>query len=92
MSETSLLLTTVRELPWWPAASANLAELWDRDRVAARETAEAYPTVFAGDRAAMVVDVVASRQRRYMTRVASLVMSFSRVAHDLVGGVGRFAT
>jgi len=54
----------------------NLRVAWDANGALATEKAAAYSQRFAGDRASMVVDVVASRQRRYTTRVASLVAEF----------------
>jgi hypothetical protein len=49
---------------------------WNEQGALARDNASRYGTRFAGDRAAMVVDVVASRQRRYSTRVTRLVAEF----------------
>lgn len=78
MAEPSTLLASARQLPWWPAARDNLAALWASNGASARrETlARAYRSVYAGNRAAMVVDVVVSRQRHYTTRVVALVRSF----------------
>ncbi len=45
--------------------------------VSAREAALSYATVYAGRRAPMVFDVVASRQRNYEKRVRPLVERFS---------------
>jgi hypothetical protein len=59
----------LRSRPTWPAAVRRLKLLWDRAGDNAKSRAEEYGEVYAGRRGAMVVDVVASRQRRYNERV-----------------------
>ncbi|WP_172651306.1 hypothetical protein [Rhodococcus opacus] len=57
----------------WSDAITALRDLAERGGTKARQDAESYAAVYAGCRGAMVVDVVASRQRRYDTRVQNIV-------------------
>ncbi|WP_134124148.1 hypothetical protein [Kribbella kalugense] len=52
---------------------SNLRAVLDQHGVEAEERAKDYANVYAGRRAAMVFDVVASRQRRYLQRVLPMV-------------------
>jgi hypothetical protein len=53
-----------------------LGTLWATGGATAQTKAAGYGTVYAGDRAAMVVDVVASRRRRYSSRVRNMILAF----------------
>jgi len=55
----------------------NLRLLYDEHGGEARARAEAHGQVYAGRRAAMVFDVVASRQRKYTQRVEPMVKKFA---------------
>lgn len=78
----------VKAIPGWDEAMARLKDLLDEREAEARAAAAGYADVYAGRRAAMVFDVVASRQRKYETRVQSLIRTFestdaSRSLHAL---------
>lgn len=62
--------------PRWPAFADALRVLAADNMAAARRDADAYGSVYEGDRAAMVFDLVASRQRRYQARVVPMVRRF----------------
>lgn len=64
------------DLPYWHDGMSRLRQLMETNGAAAREAAGGYAATYSGRRAAMVVDVVASRQRRYETRVMKMVASF----------------
>lgn len=63
-------------LPGWGTAVTALAALQDERGAEAAERANALPRLYAGRRAVMVVDAVASAQRPYTTRVRRLVDTF----------------
>lgn len=66
----------LRRSPAWDGFTRALhARAADR-LPAARAAAEQYGSVYQGRRAAMVFDVIASRQRRYTSRVLPLVRRF----------------
>ena len=64
-------------LPQWADAITRLRGLLDRHGAEAREQAAGYVAQYQGKRASMVFDVVASRQRRYETRVLPMVEAFT---------------
>lgn len=74
---TSRELLVLRQRPGWDVAVSNLRTLADGGGPGARTAARDYTQVYTGKRGAMVVDVVASRQRRYKTRVLPLVRNGS---------------
>lgn len=57
-----------REATWGPAVE-NLRALKESHGEQAEEAAAEYANAYKGCRGAMIVDVVASRQRRYLRRV-----------------------
>lgn len=67
------MLTVLRKREGWAEAVVKLKELAEQKGDDARDAARAYANVYEGRRGAMVFDVVASRQRKYMTRVRPLV-------------------
>jgi hypothetical protein len=70
------LLARLNELPWWREGTGNLRERYQAHSVTAKERASEYAERYAHRRAAMVLDVVLSRQRRY-TRVEKLASEFA---------------
>jgi hypothetical protein len=66
-------LKLLRRQPAWDTAVANLRTLHGAHGEDAQRNAEDYAAVYSGCRGAMIVDVVASRQRRYVTRVKETV-------------------
>ena len=66
-------LRLLRQHPGWAGAVARLTALAQTRGAEARAAAQQYPEVYAGRRGSMVLDVVASRQRRYVSRVLPLV-------------------
>jgi hypothetical protein len=72
-------LLVLRQRPEWPRAVDQLRTLADERGVQARTDARGYGQRYAEQRGAMVVDVVTSRQRRYIQRVLPLV---ERWTHD----------
>jgi hypothetical protein len=66
-----------RDLPGWTDATENLRRLTEQRGAWAEERGAAYAAVYQGRRAAMVFDVVVSRQRRYIPVVLPLVERFS---------------
>jgi hypothetical protein len=66
-------LVILRQRPEWPSAVSKLRDLAAAGGEGARAAASRYSQVYAGRRGAMVVDVVASRQRNYERRVLPLV-------------------
>ncbi|BBY92309.1 hypothetical protein MGALJ_19780 [Mycobacterium gallinarum] len=73
MIESSQAVDLLRSDPQWRHAVANLRDL-KRDHGAHAETrAQNYAAEYDNARGAMIVDVVASRQRRYSTRVRKIV-------------------
>lgn len=67
------VLDVLRERPEWPAAAERLRRLYAQGGAAAQEEAARYGQKYAGQRGAMVVDVVASRQRKYLSKVRRIV-------------------
>ncbi|WP_155289640.1 hypothetical protein ACN9MI_07815 [Rhodococcoides fascians] len=82
MVQPSAALIVLRESDYWPSAIANLTELCGRQGGAARVEAAKYAEVYAGRRGSMVVDVVASRQRKYSGRVLKIVERWESAAPD----------
>src|SRR5689334_21816470 len=72
-----ITLMSVECLPWWPSAMANLRGRLEAHGEAATAAADAYAERYRGRRAAMVFDVVASRQRRYERTVLPKVEAFA---------------
>lgn len=66
-------LDRLRAFPWWTGALENLQNITKEHGVEAQIKADAYSGVYDGKRGAMIVDVVASRQRSYLTRVKAIV-------------------
>ncbi|MDP7724173.1 hypothetical protein [Mycobacterium sp. TY814] len=66
-------LELLREDPAWGPAVVRLKTLKESRGARAEAAAADYVGVYAGRRGAMIVDVVASRQRRYEKRVRPLV-------------------
>jgi hypothetical protein len=64
--------------PGWKEAIERLTDLYRRHGDQAAVEASHYSTVYRGRRAAMVFDVVASRQRRYIQRVRPWVEAFQQ--------------
>jgi len=60
----------------WEQAVARLRELKQSGGAQAKSAAAAYVGVYAGRRGAMIVDVVASRQRSYKKRVEPMVANW----------------
>lgn len=73
MDNPSAALLILRENAFWTDATTNLAELFARQGQTAHSRASDYAKVYADRRGSMVVDVVASRQRRYVGRVLKIV-------------------
>jgi hypothetical protein len=67
------VLAVLRRRPGWVPAVARLHELYAQGGAAAREAAAGYGQRYEGQRGAMVVDVVASRQRTYQSKVRGIV-------------------
>ncbi|MGP9843332.1 hypothetical protein [Brachybacterium sp. 107] len=63
------MLTLLRKREGWADAVVKLKGLADEKGDEARAAARTYANVYKGRRGAMVFDVVASRQRKYATRV-----------------------
>jgi hypothetical protein len=66
-------LDVLRRRPGWALATDRLASLWETHGLEAESRAARYGGVYAGARGSMLLDVVASRQRPYQTRVLRLV-------------------
>lgn len=62
---------------WWPEAIESLRAAWDAHGESARKRAADFAGEFEGRRAAMVFDVVLSRQRNYEKVVRPLVEQFA---------------
>jgi hypothetical protein len=75
-------LVIFRQRPEWSSAVSKLRGLAAAGGEGARAAASRYSQVYAGRRGAMVVDVVASRQRNYKTRVLPLVDRWSAVVAE----------
>lgn len=67
------VLDVLRDRPEWPAAVARLRRLYAQGGAAAHDQAREYGRKYARQRGAMVVDVVASRQRDYLSKVRRIV-------------------
>lgn len=72
------LLRTLRQRPGWERAITVVQERLEERGDEARTAASTYASVYEGRRAAMVVDVITSRQRKYKTRVEPLVATFEQ--------------
>lgn len=70
---TSEMLALLRKREGWTEAVAMLNDLAQQKGEGARGAAKVYANVYEGRRGAMVFDVVASRQRKYKTKVLPLV-------------------
>lgn len=70
---TPEMLTVLRKREGWPEAVAKLKDLAEQKGDDARGSAKDYANVYEGRRGAMVFDVIASRQRKYKSRVLPLV-------------------
>lgn len=68
--------------PSWALGTANLSVLNQKQGDQARSRAESYGTVYEGRRGAMIVDVVASRQRKYTARVLPTVRRWEESSPD----------
>ena len=75
-------LRVLRRRGEWAAAVRRLSELAGQQGDAARDAAARYAQVYAGRRGSMIVDVVASRQRRYERRVLPLVERWEKAIDD----------
>ncbi len=73
LSNTSDIASTLRGFSWWDDAMAALESAYSAHGEAVRERALEHGNKYAGRRAAMVFDVVASRQRNYQARVLPMV-------------------
>lgn len=62
-----------RMLPTWQPAMARLSDAFEAGGAAAQDAADVHAARYVGARAAMIFDVVLSRQRRYQQRVVPLV-------------------
>jgi hypothetical protein len=69
-------MTTIHDLPWWDTGIENLRALNRSHGEAARRRAAAYADTYRSQRAVMVFDMIASRQRRYERRVLPMVERF----------------
>jgi hypothetical protein len=78
MTESPLLLASLRARPGWDAAMAELRKLWEERHPGIEGDVAHYSAVYSGRRAAMVFDVVASRQRKYLNKVRALVTDFEQ--------------
>lgn len=66
----------------WGPAVANLRALKASHGALAEAAAADYVDVYAGCRGAMIVDVVASRRRKYLTRVKKIVDDWKSANHE----------
>ena len=75
----------VRKRQGWAQAMGALQEIFQEDGMEAEKRAADLPTLYEGARALAVIDVVASRQRLYQTRVLPMVDAYrgSRDDHGL---------
>ena len=90
----SLAMENLSALPQWTGAMARLDRLVDRHGAEASREAAGYAARYQGQRASMVFDVVASRQRRYEARVLPMADAFAQTptAVSLVVPLGPGAT
>jgi hypothetical protein len=70
------LVRQLRSISWWPDAIENLRAVANIHGAKAQIDAEAYGGVYKAERGAMIVDVVASRRRTYLTRVKKIVVNW----------------
>lgn len=83
-----LLAYLQRQQPCWTTAVDALAHQYAERREQVERRVDEYGNVYAGRRAAMVFDVVASRQRNYLKRVRPLVQVFTtRPAAESLGAL-----
>lgn len=75
------LVKRLRLVSWWHEATENLRAIASTHGAKAQMDAEAYAGVYTAERGAMIVDVVASRQRTYLTRVKGIVADW-RAANE----------
>ena len=78
MTGTDEVLELLRRRSDWQDGIATIRRLDETAGQQARADAEAYAAVYESQRAPMVFDVVASRQRSYRNRVKPLVDRFSK--------------
>lgn len=71
--EAALLLS---HHSWWPGAVENVRQLLEGHGAEAEQRASEFGQRFAGRRAVMVFDVVASKRRKYLTRVVPMADRF----------------
>jgi hypothetical protein len=76
------ILNILRDRPEWPTAVARLGELHVQGGATAQEEAARYGQRYAGQRGAMVVDVVASRQRTCLAKVRHIVNGWREEARE----------
>jgi hypothetical protein len=76
------VLEILRDRPEWATAVERLRQLDAQDGAAAQEAAARYGQKYAGQRGAMIVDVVASRRRTYPSRVRRIVNSWLEEARE----------
>jgi hypothetical protein len=76
------VLDVLRDRPEWPTAMERLRQLYARGGAAAQEAAVGYDQKYARQRGAMVVDVVASRQRNYQSKVRRIVDRWREEAEE----------
>ncbi|WP_186629401.1 hypothetical protein [Rhodococcus sp. BP22] len=82
MDHPSAALLVLQQNAYWTSAIANLAELFAVHGETARGRASDYAEVYAGRRGSMVIDVVASRQRKYIGRVLKIVDRWEAASPD----------
>lgn len=76
------ILDVLRDRAEWPTAVARLRQLYAQGGAVAREEAARYGQKYARQRGAMVVDVIASRQRTYSSRVYDIVNAWREEARE----------
>jgi hypothetical protein len=76
------VLDALRNRPQWPTAMEQLRQLYARGGAAAQGKAARYGQTYADQRGAMVVDVVASRQRNYLAKVHGIVSGWLEEARE----------
>jgi hypothetical protein len=76
------VLDVLRDRPEWPAAVERLGRLYGQGGAAAQQEATQYGHKYAGQRGAMVVDVVASRRRTYLSKVRHTVNRWREEARE----------
>lgn len=82
MSTNRTALDVLSGSPGWAKAVAELSQLAAHRGEQARDHARGYGRVYAGRRGSMLVDVVASRQRRYAQRVLPTVERWEASTSD----------